>query len=293
MAKKPKRPRPARTTSLKNAPPKKAKKQPAPPKPRKVKPDPAQLPLTEHKAHVPRLVDVKGPIEGCSGPVWTRLLALSDNRDVSVNSEVELVRTRKALEEEIAEQQVNATLDGAGARAKDKLRDLKSDHFDVEQQIDLERARIRWFADQIGAVIKNARQGKIFDADEPTKPTQAMLFPPAKKEEKPGEGKDKTKSEQAEPAEVPEGEDQHLAASINELGLNDNTKPEVQDALVKAGYSTVGQLARDIDEGKDMAEWLGLSEPDAAKVVAAVGRYRKKHRSAMVESERELEEAFA
>lgn len=82
-------------------------------------------------------------------------------------------------------------------------------------------------------------------------------------------------------APVAVGENQHLAASILELGLPDRVVVE----LKAQGFETVNHLVLHQNKGKRFIEIHRLSETSAAEIEKALGQYLKKHSKVQVDKD--------
>lgn len=82
-------------------------------------------------------------------------------------------------------------------------------------------------------------------------------------------------------APVAVGENQHLAASILELGLPDRTVVE----LKAQGFETVNHLVLHQKKGKRFIEIHRLSKASAAEIEKALGQYLKKHTKVQVDKD--------
>lgn len=82
-------------------------------------------------------------------------------------------------------------------------------------------------------------------------------------------------------APVAEGENQHLAASILELGLPDH----VAVTLKEQGFETVNHLVLHLNKGKKFIELHKLSEACAKGIEERLSAYLKKHNKAQVDKD--------
>lgn len=203
-----------------------------------------------------------------------RLDALHEQRRFSIVRETELVNTRKALRGELLD---------LGPGETDEHKSLALDMWRTLCEIEYQRDRIKTLADKIDETIANAHQLTLHDEDDdkisPAKPSDKTLFDTlAKKqpreesrEHKPGE---KTPDE-IEGA-VPEGEDQHLDVSVNELDMPE----QIKGKCIKAGYMKIAALATIMDASKDLHELLDLDGGQVAELSKAFKVYVKAHRKA-------------
>lgn len=225
--------------------------------------------------------------------VCVRLDRLSEARTAEKSREQNLIKARKSLKEEFGK---------IGWGESSKHKDLALDYVQTVFEIDHCRARQKDLADKIDETIANAHQGDLFDNDDLDKLTKAAPIAEVVKavagaaadeaDRDQGElqvggpsAKEPPKKPrlQPEPA-VPEGEDQHLQASVNELDMREDLK----GLCIEAGFDTIAKLVHVLD-GKDgraeLSTKANLSENKTATVAKAVAAYRKEHRSAKREAE--------
>lgn len=210
------------------------------------------------------------------------LFSISNAREASKSRELELVQTRKDLENQ---------LDALGAGNTSEHLRVSRDYVVTLRSIDFERDRIRSLADKMDSAVKAAIQGKFEFADDldereiVRRPKEAELFhapppPPEKEHDDRPVGRSKKQPE----APQPMGENQHLEASVLELDMRDQLKVKCNDA----GFSTIGQLAQIVDGVNamtTMSEKLNVEVGDATMIIKAVAAFRVKHRKAMIAKE--------
>lgn len=218
---------------------------------------------------------------------WQAIMNLAKARAVAKAREIELVTTRKDLENQLDEL-------GAGGTAE-HLR-VSREYVITIRSIDFERDRMKTLADQLEKAITDSMQGKFEFAEEAEddrklirRPSEKDLFhKPEPVEEKPKDARPvgRPKAETPEPP-IAEGENQHLKASVNELDCIEKHKGK----LINAGITTMGRLFEIMES--DSIEALMLSEkadvtPAAARqIVAAATKWKKAHRKAAREAESE------
>lgn len=110
------------------------------------------------------------------------------------------------------------------------------------------------------------------DADDDEDPDQTRI---------PGTEKDTRPVGRKHDAPVAVGENQHLAASITELGLPDH----VCANLKKQGFETVNHLVLHQNKGKKFIEIHMLSEVGASEIEKALSTYLKAHTKAQIKQE--------
>lgn len=172
----------------------------------------------------------------------------------------------------------------------EEIVELKAKHSDAVCKIEDLRSRISWHHKQvIDLVTKADTPGLDILYERPESPSE-----PVKAKEPAGdaaEGKgvgrpgSKPKPIAPDPA-LADGVDQHLATSINELDMPERVK----GLLINAGLLKVGNLIDIIDADKDIGAEANLSAKQAEDVKKAVAAFRRKHRKAAREAEREGQE---
>lgn len=154
-------------------------------------------------------------------------------------------------------------------------------------QLEILGQRIKWIDGEIDKTVEGADDAKLFEDADLDMP---LFKPKAKHTEKGQEPPERDDPDQAKfgGTTQPEGEDQHLEASVKELELD----PAIEKALIKGGYKKVGDIAKVIDAGEDLVV-KGLDVEQCAKATAATKKYRKEHRQAGMKREKELAGNFA
>lgn len=211
--------------------------------------------------------------------VCQRLRNLVDVRTKAENHRKKLFDKRDQLEEEIA------GLSKAGKKAE--VQELKAQCFDVIKEIDKDRKTINWCNGEISEAVEKADEPKLWntaDVEVPTfeetgeedaeDPDQQTIGKPGTP--KPSRGRTKPAPE----AEPPEGWNQHLTASVNELDINDAAKQK----LVDAGFVTIGALHQFITSGKDLRAKLNVSENFFSPIMRSYKRFLKDHTKADMEA---------
>lgn len=180
--------------------------------------------------------------------------------------------------------------DEAFARTRDDgISASEKEHHEAEygrqiMQIDILGKRINWCNGEIRATVKSARKAEQnpqaslpyqdADLDMPD------FSPKVKAQERGAKKPDEPQVPDPDQMEFADGVDQQLAASPSELDMREDLKGRLQTA----GFACVGDVAKYIDEDKDLAVH-NFSEDEAKAIVKAVGQYRSRHRKAMVEAE--------
>lgn len=212
-------------------------------------------------------------------------------RAAAKSREIELVATRKHLENE---------LDELGAGSSPNHLRVSREYVVTLRSIDFERDRIKTLADQLEKIVSEAIQGKFdfaaeVDEEELAKrPKEADLFHrDVGPEEKPSDTRPVGRPGPAKPAapspEMGDGVDEHLKTSVNELDLREDIKGK----LIKHQFSTVQQLVAQMAcEGESEADALmsvvedSMTLAEAKAVCKAVKSFRAKHRDAMLKKDR-------
>jgi len=206
-----------------------------------------------------------------------RLDALHEQRRFSIGRETDLVNTRKALRGELLE---------LGPGETDEHKSLALDMWRTLCEIEYQRDRIKTLADKIDETIANAHQLTLHDEDDdkisPAKPSDKTLFDTLAKKQPREESHEHKPGERA-PDEidsaVPEGEDQHLDVSVNELDMPE----QIKGLCIKAGHTKIGSLAKIVtDASNDLHELLGLDGGQIATLAKAVKVFVKTHEKAKV-----------
>lgn len=172
---------------------------------------------------------------------------------------------------------------GEALLAKEPTTEHEAAYGRAVMQLDILGQRIKWIDGEIDKTVEGADNEKLFD--------DAQLdFPQFKPKAKGHAEKGQEPPEKDDPDQTrfggttqPEGEDQHLEASVKELELD----PAIEKALIKGGFKKIGDLAKVIDAGEDLVV-KGLDVEQCAKATAATKKYRKEHRQAGMKREKEL-----
>ncbi|HLO41672.1 MAG TPA: hypothetical protein VK176_11670 [Phycisphaerales bacterium] len=225
--------------------------------------------------------------------VCRRLDKLYAQRLFEKNRESDLKQERKALKSELAE---------LGAGETQEHKEAGWAYSRVLFRLEHCRDRQKDLANRIDDTIKKAHEPGLFGDDEEDldKPVedQDVFKSIAKKLGAGDDGDEEDDADQqslpvggpsatqppkplklTEP-EIPEGLDEHLKASVNELDMREDLK----GLLIAAGFDTIAKLVHVLDGPggrSDLSTKANLSENKTATVAKAVGAYRKEHRSAM------------
>lgn len=161
---------------------------------------------------------------------------------------------------------------------------LKERHSDAIVLIDGLNRRIKWHQSQAMETCKQADSPEFeFMYDMPPEPPKKKDDPDQMKI---GDGDTRpvgrVRGREVSHAQ-PDGENQHLTASVNELDMRDLLKSKCN----AAGYTTVGALAEAIDKDEDLQALLSVTDKGDQEIRAAVSKYRKAHRKAAQTKERE------
>ena len=217
------------------------------------------------------------------GVVCQRLRNLVNVRTKAENHRKKLFDQRDQLEEEI-----NAA-EKKGKKAD--VQELKAKCFDVLREIDKDRKTIAWVNGEISEAVEKADDLKLWntadvevpsfeddDDGEKDDPDQMVIGKPGTP--KPVKGK---RGEAVDENPQPEGFNQHLNASVNELEVNDRERQK----LVDAGFVTIGQLHKFIEDKKSLRDKLNCGENPESNIKRALKAFLKKHTRADMQRERE------
>jgi hypothetical protein len=153
------------------------------------------------------------------------------------------------------------------------LLEAKAGAFDAEREIESLELAIKFYNNTITETVQKA------DTPELDGMMDEMPLPLAAPEPKP---KAPAKPRVEGPAHA-EGVNEHLDAAVAELDL-----PELQKGrLVKGGFETIGALAKFVDEKGNIRDRLEIGENQAGQILKALAAFRSRHRSAIVQVERE------
>jgi hypothetical protein len=180
----------------------------------------------------------------------------------------------------IAKDKLAKALDESDGLSMDELTQHKSQHSDAVRKIDELEETIKFHAAELLRTVKNAdTPGLEVMLERPLPPPAAKK--PDPDADAPGQlvlGEDASSATPERPdLEIATGVDEHLKATVAELQL---TKA-VTEKLIELGYSTIGKIARDLDQGVQLDD-VGLTGTQAQTVTKAVETYRKAHRKAML-----------
>lgn len=153
-------------------------------------------------------------------------------------------------------------------------------------RLDILAQRLKYLEGELDKAIESA--------DEPELPFKTPKVdipdfkPRAKSHAEKGEKKPKPEGDvegqtKIPDAPVPTGELQHLDADPSALEL----PGPLLAKLRKANVTNVAQLAQMQDDDKDLRAELNLNENQASELARSLKRYRKAHRQAMLEADRE------
>lgn len=165
------------------------------------------------------------------------------------------------------------------AEGDKQKRDAEADFGLCVRQIERLQTAIKKLDNDIEEAIENPDQEELFDVGQLTL-RDYVNDTPSKIATKVKEKQDAKKAADAEAP--PEGVDQHLAASINELDLTDRLK----EALLEHNIPTVGALVvfqdkSDTDnDADDLQDLLNVEEKDQKAIISALAKYRREHRKA-------------
>lgn len=151
---------------------------------------------------------------------------------------------------------------------------VKERHSDAMLQIDSLDKQIKFHRNQVQELIEKPDEPKLdFEYEMPPEPVKQKQLKLGEEDTRPvGRKHD---------APVAVGENQHLAASITELGLADH----VCANLKQQGFETVNHLVQYQNKGKKFIEIHKLSEVGAKEIEKALSTYLKKHTAAQVDKD--------
>lgn len=166
---------------------------------------------------------------------------------------------------------------------------VKGRYADACIQIDDLSTRVKFHSNQVDELVEKADAPsfefmyEISDLEkreaDDDRPVGKPGTPKPKKGGKAGGGGGEPVPEAAQP----EGFNQHLTASVNELEVNDRVK----EKLVDAEFVTIGQLYAFIEDGKNLTHKLNAGENVVSAVKRALKDYVKKHTKADLEATRD------
>lgn len=216
------------------------------------------------------------------------LQKLAAARQACKSRETDLIKDRKGLELQIEE---------LGTASGEEFRIYAADYYLTQRRIDFERNRQKQLADMMEKTINDSVQGTFQFEDVSEReliaaPTDEELFHKDADDEEgdgsqmklPGAGKPGRPKPEAPDPSKGDGVDEHLNSDVKELDIDD---ARIVNKLVAAGLTKIGHVANIIDADDDLEAGASLSGSQAAKVRAAVKKYRKAHRQAA----RQVEEA--
>lgn len=156
---------------------------------------------------------------------------------------------------------------------------LKARHSDAVIEIEALSVRIKWHNGEVDKLVEKADEPELdFMYDMPEERHDSR--PVGEKKN----GKPAVKPAIAGGETPPEGVDEHLAASVNELDCRENLKGK----LVDAGFKTIKDLADFIDSDKQpLGSVVEVGENGISEIKKALKAYRTKHRAAMREADAE------
>lgn len=168
--------------------------------------------------------------------------------------------------------------------ANDKSKkDAEADFGHCVRSIERLAVAMKKLDNDIEEAIENPDQEELFDVGQLTI-RDYMKDAPSKIAAKVEEAEAK---QAPESPDQPEGENQHLAASVNELDLRENLK----SALLAHNLPTIGALAAFVDrsdsddEADDLMDLLECDEKDQKAIIGALAKFRREHRKAAREVE--------
>lgn len=168
----------------------------------------------------------------------------------------------------------------------EEIIELKAKHSDAVCKIEDLRSRISWHHKQVIDLVTKADTPGIDilyeRPDSPGEPLKAKE-PPSTGAGPKGVGRPGKPKPIAPDPSLADGVNQHLATSINELDMPE----KVKGLLVNAGLLKVGNLIEIIDADKDIGAEANLSAKQAEDVKRAVASFRRTHRRAALDAERE------
>lgn len=159
---------------------------------------------------------------------------------------------------------------------------IKERHSDAIIQIDDLSTRIKFHSNQVDELVEKADEPEFefmydFEDTQEKDDDRPVGKPGTPKPVKGGKGEPVPETEQ------PQGYNQHLTASVNELGLNDSAKQKVIDA----GFVTINALHQFIESGKSLSDKLNAGENVVSSVKRAVKTFLKEHTAADMKATKE------
>jgi hypothetical protein len=178
----------------------------------------------------------------------------------------------------------------SGHESKLKQERLDADFGRCVRELERLNSTIKWADGEIAVCVEKADEPQLFSDADVTVPDfeaedddEEESDAPVGKPGTPKAKKGETPELKIVGGEQPEGWNQHLQASINELDVNDRAKQK----LVDAGFVTIGQLYKFIEDGKNLSDKLNAGENVVSAVRRSVKEYVKKHTRADLEATRD------
>lgn len=215
----------------------------------------------------------KASHEGCK--VCTHVRSLIDLRKQAEKKRKDLFDKRDAAEEQLHQ---------CPDSDRSKRTELKAEYGDHVLEIIRYGRVIKAISHDVDDTLERSHQPELFDRGSPSMRAYLELA-----DEQDGDDGDaapgplpigrSTGHAPPRPAPVPQGEDQHLAASVTELQEHGLSGPGCR-ALVKAGFNSIAQLAKWFDADCPDGVADGLSADHVKAAGASLKKYRAAHRNA-------------
>lgn len=164
---------------------------------------------------------------------------------------------------------------------------VKGRYADACIQIDDLSTRVKFHSNQVDELVEKADAPsfefmyEISDLEKKEADDDRPVGKPGTP--KPKKGGKRAGGEAVPEAAQPEGFNQHLNASVNELELNDRDKQK----LIDGGFVTIGQLVVFVNSGKNLRDKLNVGEGIHSSIMRAMKQFLKDHTKADTEATRD------
>lgn len=212
------------------------------------------------------------------GKTCARLRRLNEIRTAARSKRADLFQSRDATEEQLHATRHEETK---------KRENLTRDYGTVVLELKRLNHAIKSIESDVFDTIANGDQGKLWEDGDVQLSLEDYLAEANVIDDDEGDVRPVGRPGKPRPIapdpSLADGVDQHLATSINELDMPE----KVKGLLINAGLLKVGNLIEIIDADKDIGAEANLSVKQAEDVKKAVAAFRRKHRKASLEAERE------
>lgn len=195
--------------------------------------------------------------------------------------EAKAIRSKRVIAHDDRDAAI-AELTECGDRTSKEATVAKALHSDAIMEIERLSVLLKWHSNQIDELVQRADEPALDFMYDP--PASAPSSPQKTLEHRPVGRPGPVRPDLPDPSKG-DGVDEHLSASPNELDMREQLKCKV----ISAGCKTIGAIAAIIDDlARDICAELNLTDKEATAVTVSVTKFRKAHRSAMREADREI-----